>query len=400
MKELYALIKQFDEFVLLKDGSQVSDGQIIFKENNTIFIELKLIESWHKDHLYDIVFKSNRTFYLLQHQALDFVRSHKLFNLLINNPSYWSNWESSHNQFCKLESSVSTDLNEEQKEAVENIVEGAYYPLPYLLYGPPGTGKTKTIVASILNIIETSEDNILVCAQSNAACDEIAIRLSKFLDESTLFRLYSKSIDLKAITKPLLPFSNNFGGELKLPPLKYIYRYRVVVCTLATSGCLARGQCKPDHFKYVIIDECASAMETMALVPIAGLCTTIGKIHSKIILAGDPKQLDAVTKSHCAENLGYGTSLLEQLFTFPLYKRDTISGNFNAKYITQLVKNYRSHPAILHVSNQLFYEGALKAETLPQIADFNVKLPQLSSDFPIIFKSVQGLCVKPEDDTR
>lgn len=402
MKDLYALVKQFEKFVLLAtNGSRVTDGQIILKENNKIFVDLTSIENWKPEQLYDIVFQNNRTFYLLQHQALDLVRSHKLFDLLINNPNYYSNWKSSDNEYCKPESTIliDLDLNEEQKEAVVNIVNGAFYPLPYLLYGPPGTGKTKTLVASILNIVETSNENILVCAQSNAACDEITVRLKEFLDESAMFRMYSKSKGTEEITKSIIAFSNYFGEELKYPPLKYIYKYRVVICTLATAGCLTRANCNPKHFKYVFIDECASAVETISLVPIVGLCTT-GKIEAKIVLIGDPKQLDAVTISQSAAKLGYGTSFLEQLFEFVLYKRDAITGKFNSKYITQLVKNYRSHPVILQVPNQLFYEGALKAEVRPLVTDLNISLTQLNTDFPIIFKSIQGLCIKPEDDTR
>lgn len=403
MKDLYALTKQFEEFVLFsKDGNRITDGQIIFKEDNKIFVDLSTTTNWHKDRSYDIVFRHNRTFYLLQHQALDFVRIHKVFNLLINNPNYYRIPEFNGTMSDQSNDSPTTrlDLNEEQKSALVNIVRGGYYPLPYLLYGPAGTGKTKTLVATILNIVESSNENILVCTQSNAACDEIAVRLKEFLDESVMFRMYTKSKELNEITESIITFANYFGNELKFPPLKYICKYRVVICTLATAGCLTRAHCNPNHFGYVIIDECASAVETIALVPIVGLCTTMNKVHAKIILAGDPKQLDAVTKSQTADKLGFSTSFLEQLFNYPLYKRDTVSGKFNAKYITQLVKNYRSHPAILQVSNKLFYDGSLKAELLPRIADLNVNLPGLNPNFPVIFKSVQGSCVQPDDDTR
>jgi len=33
------------------------------------------------------------------------------------------------------------DLNNRQIQAVRQIVEGNYYPMPYIVFGPPGTGK-------------------------------------------------------------------------------------------------------------------------------------------------------------------------------------------------------------------------------------------------------------------
>lgn len=78
-------------------------------------------------------------------------------------------------------------------------------------------------------------------------------------------------------------------------------------------------------------------------------------------MAGDPKQLDAVTKSDYATKFGYNTSLMERLYGKPLYKRNPTTGNYNQMYITQLVKNYRSHSAILHIPNVLFYENKLEA---------------------------------------
>lgn len=80
------------------------------------------------------------------------------------------------------------------------------------------------------------------------------------------------------------------------------------------------------------------------------------------MLAGDPKQLDAVTKSDYAIQLGFKTSFMERLFEKQLYKRDAVTDQYNPKYISQLVKNYRSHPAILAIPNQLFYDNKLEAK--------------------------------------
>lgn len=92
-----------------------------------------------------------------------------------------------------------------------------------------------------------------------------------------------------------------------------------------------------------------------------GLCTTPNKIHANIVLAGDPKQLDAMTKSEQAKDLGFRTSFLEHLCERKLYMRHPKSKKFNEKYITQLVRNYRSHPSILKLPNELFYDNTLMA---------------------------------------
>lgn len=85
------------------------------------------------------------------------------------------------------------------------------------------------------------------------------------------------------------------------------------------------------------------------------------KIHANIVLAGDPKQLDAVTKSEQAKELGFRTSFLEHLCEYKRYQRDENTKQFNSTYITQLVRNYRSHPSILKLPNELFYNNTLKA---------------------------------------
>lgn len=146
-----------------------------------------------------------------------------------------------------------------------------------MIYGSfliAGTGKTKTVVAAIEEIVRESQKNILVCAQSNAACDEIAQRLCKILTKNQMLRMYSLSYELEKLNPAIKPFCNLFNGEFKYPSLQDLYRYRVLICTLSTAGCLVRARnnngFSSSHFSYVFIDECASAHETMSLIPIAG----------------------------------------------------------------------------------------------------------------------------------
>lgn len=87
-----------------------------------------------------------------------------------------------------------------------------------------------------------------------------------------------------------------------------------------------------------------------------------GKVHSCIVLAGDPMQLSAVTKSDYAKRLGFNTSLMDQLFKKPLYQPNPKTKQYNSKYITQLINNYRSHKDILKIPNELFYDNKLIAQ--------------------------------------
>lgn len=128
----------------------------------------------------------------------------------------------------------------------------------------------------------TTTKNILVCSQSNAACDEIAKRLCAFLNKDQMLRMYSMSYDLKKVSSTIEPYCNLIGDEFKLPPMHEIYKFRVLICTLSMSAFLTTGtqtrygqsgmnaKIRPNHFDYVFIDECASAHETMSLIPIAG----------------------------------------------------------------------------------------------------------------------------------
>ncbi|XP_031638459.1 putative helicase mov-10-B.1 [Contarinia nasturtii] len=366
----------------------------IFIEINETFIEE--FKSLFTKNSFDIHFVLNRTPFQLQHLALDILHDHSLFEVLINNAKY----DSDENELSIADRQIFLDksnfnLNSEQREAVRNIVNATSYPLPYVLFGPPGTGKTRTLVAAIQQIVQSTDKNVLICAQSNAACDEIAERLLPVLNEQEMFRLYARSFGVHKLKTEIVPYSNWIGSndtDFCYPPLEFIKKFRVVVCTLCTAGLLTRAAMPTDHFNYVIIDECASAHETMSLIPIIGLCTRPGKVLANIVVAGDPNQLDAATKSNEAIKLGYRTSFLEHLFKRQLYQYDSITKQFSGKYITQLVRNYRSHHSILKVPNELFYKSTLLAKASEDATGWfinNTILP--SKNFPIIFRSVQGI---------
>lgn len=115
----------------------------------------------------------------------------------------------------------------------------------------------------------------MVCANSNAACDEIAGRLLKIFDNDIILRMYAKTYNQKNISKEIMKSCNFIKGQFRIPCLKFLYKFRIVITTLLTSGCLSRGRedidFEPSHFSHIFIDEAASTNETTTLIPIAGI---------------------------------------------------------------------------------------------------------------------------------
>lgn len=82
--------------------------------------------------------------------------------------------------------------------------------------------------------------------------------------------------------------------------------------------------------------------------------------------------------------------MLERLMSREPYAK-TENNVYNPSYITKLVKNFRSHPRIIQVSNELFYENQLVAAGDPKKikkAENWRLLPK--KKFPIIFHGVEG----------
>lgn len=114
-----------------------------------------------------------------------------------------------------------------------------------------------------------------------------------------------------------------------------------------------------------------TAEEPLALCALAGLAGP----DTSVVLAGDPKQLGPVIHSGAAKEGGLGLSLLERLTHSPPYATVVEGGagssgsssSSASGLIVKLVRNYRSHPKLLELPSQLFYQGELKACASPEI---------------------------------
>lgn len=99
--------------------------------------------------------------------------------------------------------------------------------------------------------------HVLVCANSDAACDEIATQLIPLFKEHELMQLYAPSRDEKQVGATLKRYSNwnnctrNYESAFEIPALSVAHSFTVIVCTLSTSSIFfsrewcSTPRCKP-----------------------------------------------------------------------------------------------------------------------------------------------------------
>lgn len=377
------------------------DYQISKIENEKIYFNPEDDKLPNPSKMYRIRFKKDRFCTRLERDALIQVEPKVLSKIFFPEKSQIQPPSGSNKnlKFSWFNKDIATNL--EQKQAIENIVKGSSYPAPYVIFGPPGTGKTSTIVETIAQIWTLKPHaKILITAPSNFACDEIALRLLKYIPAEDLYRLYSKSAAQSKKINSELHVISNVSTKMMFThvDIRALMDYRIVLTTLPSSGRLNLKGMPKNHFSYIFLDECGSSTQAAALVPIAGLISfkkSPGKGEpTKVVIAGDPKQLGPVVMCNFSSNAGLGVSLLDRLMSMDLYKPSK-NGKYNEKLITKLLQNFRSHPAILKVPNDLFYDGELQAKASNTNFALNWNLLP-NKQFPIIFHGVNGASRKGE----
>ncbi|XP_017877191.1 putative helicase mov-10-B.1 [Ceratina calcarata] len=346
-----------------------------------------------KDKKYNVRFYPTNWPLRCCHYVLYIMNKYKLVNLM------FPKMETNHFTLPDVELNwfhESVTKNPEQKAAVMNILHNSAYPAPYIVFGPPGTGKTTTLVEAICQVREqVKSKSILVCAHSNAAADEITKRLLQFLPTKYIFRIYAKAKTANTIDNKLIDCSNFINGESLYLPNEVFTLKKIVITTLTTCIRLVNLNLRNDHFSHIFIDEASQSTELETLIPF----TTINSLshcgemlQSQIIIAGDPYQLGPVVKCREIAHL-FGKSLLERLMECEPYQK--VDNKYNPRYITKLIRNFRSRAAILYTSNKLFYGDLIPCAKLCKITSNWDILSNRT--FPIIFFAVQGVEVRAEN---
>lgn len=351
---------------------------------------------------YDIKFEKDSSGTQMELKALKNIEVNSINNILFPKPRNHPN-----ENFSDLDW-ISDQLCHEQKQAVLSIVNGSAFPAPYILFGPPGTGKTLTLTEAIAQIwLLNSDARILVCAPSNPACDEVALRLLKqaVIHEEDMLRYYSMSqVKKLEVTNHVLDKISNVSKRINhkneaIQPIQPVENHKIIICTLSMSNRIGKNGLPSNFFNYIFIDEAGSATEPAAIGPIEAF-TAKDNNQTEIILAGDSKQLGPVILCKEAENLGLGISLLERLMNMKMYQPNQSTGAYDKNFLTHLVRNFRSYDALLLVPNNLFYDGKLiscASESQTNLAiGWNI-LPNPS--FPISFIAVRGNTESTEHST-
>jgi len=299
-------------------------------------------------------------------------------------------------------------LNESQNKALNNVLKAEDVAI---IHGPPGTGKTTTLIHTIIETLK-NEEQILVCAPSNAAVDLLTEKLhehgvpvlrfgnpSRISEELMMHTVDHQIVNhkehkrIKELKKRAIEFRNmamkykrNFGREERNQRKmildearkiqgeaanieKYIVddiisKTKVFTATLVGS---VNHYLRDKQFKTVFIDEAAQALEPATWIPILRA--------ERVVFAGDHCQLPPTVKSADAAKQGLSVTLFEK--TIERQEADVM-----------LQVQYRMNEKIMKFSSKEFYKDAL-------IADDSVKKGLLGKgdemlEMPVVFLDTAG----------
>jgi hypothetical protein len=302
---------------------------------------------------------------------------------------------------------------------------------PMILTGPAGTGKTRTLLASIFEVLNLSnEHRVLVCAPSHTAADVVTQRLAQRLSEDELWRLLDSNRPVETLPAAIFPFTRQTKetGTFRLPStVAELFKFRVIVCTCSDAHILyklgftnhqlrVRRQCfasfsqetcrnlnlevgvlgedvtRP-HFTHLFVDEASQATEPETMIPFSVVVDPEpGSIKAEIGLIGDPRQLSPNIYCKEASDAGLGRSYMERLLQRPM---NYLSGGWpymlgpanedvpfdmqHQRSAVFLTANYRGHASFLMMPSSLFYFDKLEVVDSQSTTDWISKLRRVEA---------------------
>ncbi|UIZ26508.1 hypothetical protein KXD40_002467 [Peronospora effusa] len=310
-----------------------------------------------------------------------------------------------------------------------------------IIQGPPGTGKTKTILGLLSalldgaglstlqktkgtariragaslqsartsagsNAVAGTSIRILVAAPSNAAVDELVVRVlseglfdgekgesyrpqivrvgrpessqqlsslaavreaSESKKNRKKMRKYAREVE-EVLLESLVTKHRKTFQTVKQAREAIIKSAQIVFCTLSGAGSVAMCEFAQD-FDALIIDEAAQAVEASTLIPFKF------RPH-RVVFVGDHRQLPATVISKELISMGYDRSLQQRLVE-------------NGSPVLLLTQQYRMHPEIAEFPSSYFYGGRLVQDD--NMSEWTAQSYHCDPAFkPLLFYDVQG----------
>ncbi|XP_035813330.1 DNA-binding protein SMUBP-2 isoform X2 [Amphiprion ocellaris] len=276
-----------------------------------------------------------------------------------------------------------SNLDDSQREAVSFALSQRELAV---IHGPPGTGKTTTVVEIILQAVKQGQ-KVLCCAPSNVAVDNLVERLARCkakvlrlghparllesIQKHSLDAILAQSDTANIIADIRKDIDKAFAGMKKMQQkgervnfkreigelrkelksreataITQILKSANVVLSTNTGAC-DDGPLKflpAEHFDWVVIDECAQALESSCWIALLRA--------RKCILAGDYKQLPPTIKSQKTASKGLSLSLMERLIQM-----------YGDSVVRMLTVQYRMNSAIMDWASKEMYQGRLVAHS-------------------------------------
>ncbi|DBA03729.1 TPA: hypothetical protein N0F65_004146 [Lagenidium giganteum] len=340
-------------------------------------------------------------------------------------------------ELTKLSPRLVTELRSKYNVPQLKAIAGAVGEAKHIIIqGPPGTGKTKTILGILSALLDgaalgsakkrvrirvgaslqddrspakpktvaESTIRVLVAAPSNAAVDELLVRLlSEGVFDGTKGSSYRPRIvrvgrpeslqqqqrsqknepDNKKIRKKWRKYAHeveeillenlvtkhrNAFPSAKIARQEILKNAQIVFCTLSGAGSVAMCDF-PQEFDALVVDEAAQAVEASTLIPFKFK-------PSRVILVGDHRQLPATVISKRLIELRYDRSMFERFVD-------------NKSPVFLLNNQYRMHPEISQFPSRQFYQGKLVQER--EIKDWTTRKYHQDPYFkPFLFFDVLG----------
>ena len=284
------------------------------------------------------------------------------------------------------------ELNGSQINAVKSVLQK---PLS-LIQGPPGTGKTVTSATIIYHLARMNQGQVLVCAPSNVAVDQLCERIH--LTGLKVVRVTAKSREDVESSVGFLSLHRQVGMNDTNPELAKLIQLKSELGELSSQDekkfktltraaereilanadvicttCVGAGDPRLAKFKFrtVLVDESTQSAEPECLIPLVLGC-------KQVVLVGDHQQLGPVVMSKRAAKAGLNQSLFERLVILGVVP-------------VRLQVQYRMHPALSEFPSNMFYEGSLQnGVTMQQRVRREVDFPWPVAERPMMFWSNLG----------